>query len=100
MHLEADQLYIVVSYSPTGQFFDEISSLLEILIMQSDLLIVLVDFNIHPEEPGPTFAVRCSPAHQWPTQVLIGLLILSQPVMINDRVDDRTVIPPMRDALG
>ena len=90
------------SFSPDGQFFDELSSILEILITRNSQLILLGDFNIHLEEPTlrdsarfldllSQFGLRqhiTQPTHKLGGH--LDLVITSD----DDQVDDLTVTPP------
>jgi len=95
-------IYRPGSSSPTGQFFEELSSILEILITRNSQLIILGDFNIHLEEPTLPTSIRfldllsqfgLRQHINQPTHVLGGhldLVITSD----DDQVDDLTVTPP------
>jgi len=95
-------IYRPGSSSPTGQFFEELSSILEVLITRNSQLIILCDFNIHLEEPTLPTSIRfldllsqfgLRQHINQPTHVLGGHLDLVI-TTDDDQVDNFTVTPP------
>src|SRR5688572_11469215 len=91
----------VIGPPPTAQFFEELSTIFETIVMHNSQLIIVGDFNIHLEEPTLPTSVRfldiLTQFGLWQhisesTHLLGGyldLVITSE----DDQVDDLKILP-------